>query len=120
MQATLFTTMFLLVSITAGVAAMWLLSRIDTLSPGRRLGRRGLPLLSVLAAAAITLSGPEWVRGGGAILSMFSVMALSIAASVVHYRQRTGMLVYQLELAVIWWLWLGCVFLLLWRFHLGW
>ena len=110
--------MFLAVSITTGVAAMWLLSRVDSLSPGRRLGRRALLLSSVMATAAVPLVGPEWFRSGAGVMSLFMVMALAIVASAVHHRQRTRMLIYQLELALIWWLWLGCRFLLFWHFRL--
>lgn len=107
------------VSITAGVGAMWLLSRLDSMSPGRRLGRRWLLVVSVMATAAIPLGSPERFRGGAGVLSLFMVMALSIAATAVHHRRRTGILIYQLELAMIWWMWLGCRFLLFWHFRLS-
>jgi len=116
--APFFAALFLAVSIAAGALAMWLLSRVDRLSPGRKLGRRGLLVLSVIAAAGVTLSGPEWFYGGGPVLSVFIVMALSIGTTGVHHYQRSGQLVCQLELAMIWWLWLGCRILML-RFSLG-
>lgn len=119
MAGALSAAVFLVVSIATGAGAMWLLSRLDSLSPGRRLGRRGLLLLSVMATAAIPLGGPERFRGGAGVLSLFMVMALSIAASVVHHVRRTGMSIYQLELAMIWWVWLGCRFLLFWHFRLS-
>ena len=48
-----------------------------------------------------------WIGlGDGFLLNFFIVIAVSIAFSVLHYRLRTRLLFYQLELGLLWWSWL--------------
>ena len=109
MKSVLYTVMCLVVAVGSGVSATWLLIRIDRMTPGRRLGRRALMALSALAVAAEFTVGRTWLGGGAGVLSVFLMMALSMAWSAVHYVQRTHLWLYQAELALFWWIWIVTV-----------
>ncbi|MDA0333937.1 MAG: hypothetical protein O2782_02105 [bacterium] len=109
----------LLLAIAAALAAMWLLSHIDELSPARRLGRRGLLMLSAAAAAVVTLTPARFLHGGGPVVSLFLVMALCIGASVLHYLKQTRLPVYLANVTLIWFVWLGMRLLLRGQWSLG-
>ena len=59
MMPALYTVLLLVVSVGAGAAATWILIRIDRMTPGRRLGRRALMVLSAMAAGAEAFAGPR-------------------------------------------------------------
>lgn len=103
----LYSLLFLSAALATGLVSTWLLSRVDTLREGRRIGRRTLWLISIVAAAAINLPPPDLLLGGSYVASLILVMILSVTISVVHYRLHSPWPIYHIELALTWILWFG-------------
>lgn len=116
---TLYAAAALVVSVGAAVAATMLLHQVDRLSPGRRLGRRALLLLSAAATAALAATPRHLLAGGAPILSVLLVMGLCIITSVLHYVRQTRLPTYLTDVTLIWLVWIAGNLLVRWRWSWG-
>jgi hypothetical protein len=100
--------LLLIVAIAAAAAAIWLLYRVDQAAAIEHLSSSIVRRL-LLVMCGFTSAVPSesiWIGlGDGFLLNFFIVIAVSIAFSVLHYRLRTRLLFYQLELGLLWWSW---------------
>lgn len=98
----------LLVAAAAAGVSTWLLIRIDRARAVERLSalvvRRALLVVCGLAAGVPSERIWDGVGDEG-FLNFMVVLAASVALAILHYRLRTRMPFYQLEIGLLWGAW---------------
>ena len=107
-MSALYGALLLLVAIAAAAAATWLLYRVDQAEAIEHLSGSIVRRLLLVMCGFASAVPSERIWGGlgdGIFLNFIVVVTASIAFSILHYRLRTRLLYYQLELGLLWWSW---------------